>query len=172
MNVDWDSVKKDLLDFVVTSVDEYLSYDPDSTFYAFALTIDFDHLEVNLALNTNEKHELILKQYYADDEHMNLQKKFDIKYNPGDWEGATFATKYLTDSQTFDEFARKASAEEEHLENQSFRETAWYVLKEFVKTESYKAIPKIQPFVAYVIDHDEEVEDALNLAREAGTSEL
>ena len=45
-------------------------------------------------------------------------------------------------------------------------------LKKFVDTNEYESIPKVRPFVAFVIDHDEEVEDALRLAKEAGTSEL
>ncbi|QEU58845.1 hypothetical protein KDRO_B01100 [Kluyveromyces lactis] len=171
MDIDWEIAHHELLQFLIYEVKEYLSFDPNSTFYALALDIEFDHLRVSIALNTIAKHEHILKQYYLGEE-TNSEEKFNIKYNTGDWEGGIFANKFLVDSETFDNFTRVASDEQVEIVNAKFRATAWSVLKEFVETNEYESIPKVRPFVAFVIDHDEEVEDALRLAKEAGTSEL
>lgn len=159
-----DRIKRQILDFTIHSVEDFLTKNPNTEFYAFA----FDcNAEVNLCFNTEIEFQKTLDYYQTGEYSQNYKSEKDIKnlkYNTGDWEYQCFDTVYVLSeselesifSQLPDDDYKSWNLFSHHLLD-LFSES----LIEFTQTETYAKIPKTKDFIAFCIDHDEEVEDAI-----------
>lgn len=109
-------------------------------------------------MNTIEEFEKTLqwyqKKYETYDQEENI---LDLRYNPGDWE--------YTDISQVDLFSEEelSAKYQDDIEKQceeimNFCED---ILRDFKKTDVFEKIPKTSDFIAFCIDHDEDVKEAL-----------
>ena len=160
-------IKKQLLDFTVKSVDNFLNEHPNLEFYSFAYDCNAEYAEINLCFNTETEFEKTLKHYQTGKFSKHYQSEEEInalKFNTGDWEYQCFETlNVLTDddlTKIFNDIPEDDyKSWKEFVGNllEFFCET----LLDFSKTETFKKIPKTDNFLAFCIDHDEDFEDAI-----------
>jgi hypothetical protein len=160
-------IKKQLLNFTVNAVENFLNEHSNLEFYSFAYDCNAEYAEINLCFNTKTEFEKTLKQYQTGRFSMNYQSEEDInglKFNTGDWEYQCFETlNVLTD----DELTKILNdfPEDDYKSWNEFVETLREIICEtlldFSKTETFIKIPKTDNFIAFCIDHDEDFEDAI-----------
>mgnify|MGYP000867196279 CR=1 FL=1 len=159
------NIKNDIVSFAITETEKFLTEKSGEVFYAFAFDLNAAYGEVNLCFNTEEYFQKILKYYQNQSDshvyHSNEEIK-SLKYNTGDWEYQCFSTIYPIDETYL-----------EKLYHTSYKDGSYshvltkiiHIFSEsltlFKQTETYKKIPKTEDFIAFTIDHDEDVEDAL-----------
>ncbi len=160
------AIKQTLLAFTVDKVEQFLRENPELIFYAFAYDCNAEYAEVNLCFNTQQDFEnsLIESQAKYPCDYLLDSQITDFKYNIGNWAFQCFESiQLLTENQLTDLFD---SLPEDNYQSwhrvvaelmQLFDEC----LLEFLKSDSFKKIPKTQDFIAFSIDHDEEVEVAI-----------
>jgi hypothetical protein len=152
-------MKKTIVDFAVLGVERFLQEHPGLEFYAFAFDCNAEYGEVNLCLNTETCFSRTLDDYPREKDINRL------KYNTGDWEYQCFDTLYVLSDEQLDEIFQSMPEDDyqtwqtfvEHLRT-LFTEALW----EFTQTPAYQNIPKTQDFMAFCVDHDENIDDAWN----------
>ena len=162
-----EKVKKQIIDFAVQGVENFLKENPNLEFYAFAFDCNAEDAGVSLCLNTESDFQKSLKdyqngefpEYYQSDENIN-----DLKFNTGDWEYQCFDTLDVFTNEELQEIFDELPDDDykswqEFVNNllELFTES----LVEFTKTETYRKIPKSRDFLAFCIDHDEDFEEAM-----------
>ena len=160
-------IKKQLLDFTVNSVDNFLNEHPNLDFYSFAYDCNAEYAEINLCFNTETEFEKTLKHYQTGEFSKHYQSEEDIndlKFNTGDWEYQCFETlNVLTDDELTKIF--NDLPEDDYKSWNEFvgnlLEIFCETLIEFTNTETFKKIPKTDNFLTFCIDHDEDFEDAI-----------
>lgn len=161
--------KKELLPLLEKAVETFLDQHPDLRYYCFALDCNADYAEINLCLNTEEAFARTLQRYqsgpyaesYRDEEAVR-----SLRYNPGDWEYQCFATFYALEEKELE--ARYGEDDEALLaEMTAFNRD---LLRRLMKTDAFRRIPKTEGFRALCIDHDEDVDDALDRAERDAAS--
>jgi len=134
-------IKAEILRFTTVEVEQFLLAHPDKTFYAFAFDTHAEYAELNLCFNTEVDFQQRLAYYQSGEFAASYQSPEaiqELKFNTGDWEYQCFSTCYLLSGAVFTE-----------------------CLVQFTQTEVYQAIPKTDGFMAFSIDHDEDVADML-----------
>lgn len=161
-------LKSQLLDFTINAVETFLKEHPNVEFYAFAFDCNCEYAEVNLCFNTEKDFKITLNSYQSGNYAKKYQKQEainELKYNTGDWkyqcfEGINLITEHeldlilgenpdLDDYKSWKKFIKSL--------NELFSEC----LIDFSKTETFHKIPKTKDFLAFSIDHDEELKDAI-----------
>ncbi|MCL1088573.1 DUF4303 domain-containing protein [Shewanella profunda] len=161
------SVKQDVVAFAVSEVEKFLEEHPDKIFYAFAFDCNAEYAEVNLCFNTENDFQRRLLEYQSGswaDSYQTDEEIRDLKFNTGDWEYQCFSTIYAVAEDVLNEI-QNALPDDDY--------TAWEKLVQeivalfsaclilFKQTETYKRIPKTADFIAFSIDHDQDVSDIL-----------
>jgi hypothetical protein len=163
--LDRPQLKKTIVEFATRGVQKFLQEHPGLVFYAFAFDCNAEYAEINLCLNTENDFSKSLLYYQAKNSK-NYQSEEDIrdlKFNTGDWEYQCFDTLYvLTEKQL--NMILQTMPEDDYQTWQTFAQDLILLfteaLNEFSQTGVYKDIPKTADFVAFCIDHDEDLEDA------------
>lgn len=165
-----ESVKQQVLAFTIAETERFLAQHPNLVFYAFAYDINAEYGELNLCLNTEEDFANTLAYYqngeFADN-YTQASQIIDLKYNTGDWEHQCFACLYPIEEATFAQIYATVDDPASLCEPlaaeilQLFNEC----LEAFKLSPTYAKINKTANFIAYSIDHDEEVEDAFARAQ-------
>ena len=109
-------------------------------------------------MNTIEEFEKTLqwyqKKYEIYDQEENI---LDLRYNPGDQE--------YTDISQVDVFQEEelAAKYQDDIDKQceEIMDFCEDILRDFKKTDVFEKIPKTSDFIAFCIDHDEDVKEAL-----------
>jgi hypothetical protein len=165
--LEYPSLKKTIIEFAVRGVQNFLQEHPSLLFYAVAFDCNAEYAEINLCLNTEENFAKVLNDYQTNypQKYQNEEDIRGLRYNTGDWAYQCFDTIYvLTDEQLNSIF--QAMPDDDYQTWQTFVGDLLILfteaLRDFTQTEAYKSIPKTKDFIAFCIDHDEEVEDALN----------
>jgi hypothetical protein len=162
-----EEIKKKILDFTVRGVESFLTENPDLEFYAFAFDCNAEYTEINLCFNTEEDFDETLKYYQKGKYAQYYQTERDIeelKYNTGDWEYQCFETMFVFTEKELNEIFREFPDDNYESWNEfvrHFLEVCTECIIEFVTTETYKKIPKTKDFIAFCIDHDESIEEAM-----------
>lgn len=169
MELDWENSKHDVVKFLEQSIDHFLTVYDGEPFYALALDIETEYLEINIKTHSNSQFDFIIEHYYH--QRCNEEERKEIKYNPGDWEHGWVDTKYLVESRTYEEFIRSCSDQQFLSLEHDFKEMVWKALKDYKLTSSYQRIPKTKDYISFVITHEEDVFDALARAQKEGTAE-
>jgi len=162
-----EKVKKQIIDFAVQGVENFLKENLDLEFYAFAFDCNAEYAEVNLCLNTESDFQETLKDYQNgkySKYYKSEQEIKDLKFNTGDWEYQCFDTLYIFTDKELTEIFNELPDDDykswkEFVNN--LLELCTESLVEFTKTETYKRIPKSKDFVAFCIDHNEDFEQAM-----------
>jgi hypothetical protein len=162
-----EKVRKQIIDFAIQGVENFLKENPKLEFYAFAFDCNAEYAEVNLCFNTEQDFQKTLKHYQSGDFAEQYQSEEDIKelkFNTGDWKYQCFDTLYVfTDeelSEIFNEFPDDDyKSWKEFVKN--LLDLCTESLVEFTKTETYTKILKTRDFAAFCIDHDEDIEQAM-----------
>ncbi len=162
-----ETIKRQIIDFATQGVERFLKENPDLTFYAFAFDCNAEYAEVNLCLNTEQAFADTLKDYQEGEFSENYQSQEeirDLKYNTGDWNYSCFESLYVYDEKELDEIFWEMP-DDDYQSWQKFANNLLELftesLVEFTKTETYRKIPKTNDFLAFCIDHDEDVEQAM-----------
>ncbi|MGB4812623.1 MAG: DUF4303 domain-containing protein [Methylophilaceae bacterium] len=159
-------IKKQLLNFTQNAVDQFLKDNPTLEYYGFAYDCNAEYAEVNLCFNTENYFEKTLTEYQSKypDSYKSEGEIKSLKFNPGDWEYQCFDTFYvLTDEELTKIFGEMP--EDDYLSWNEFVEKLFKIfcecLIDFTNTESFKKIPKTKGFHIFCIDHDENLDIAL-----------
>lgn len=94
----------------------------------------------------------------------------DLKYNTGDWAYQCFDTISILSDEQLEEMFQAIPANDEQIWKTFVSDLLLLfteALHDFTSTEVYKKIPKTTDFIAFCIDHDESVEDALNRMKDS-----
>jgi hypothetical protein len=161
-----EKVKKQIVDFAIQGVGNFLKENPNLEFYAFAFDCNAEYAEVSLCLNTKLDFQKTLKDYqkkypesYQSEEDIN-----ELKFNTGDWEYQCFDTlEALTNEQLQEKFDELPDDNYESWKEfvNNLLELFTESLVEFTKTETFDKIPKSKDFIAFCIDHDEDFGEAM-----------
>ena len=162
-----EKVKKQIIDFAVQGVENFLKENPNLEFYAFAFDCNAEYAEVNLCLNTESDFQKTLKgyqkveylKYYQSEEGIK-----ELKYNTGDWDYQCFETLYVFNDEELDKISQEMPDDDYETWNKfviELLELFTESLMDFTKTETFSKIPKTEDFIAYCIDHDEDVDTAI-----------
>lgn len=167
MYFDRDKIKQQLLEFTIQAVEKFLKEHPELEFYAFAYDCNAEYAEVNLCLNTQDQFKKTLHQYQSNefsDHYQTIEQINTLKFNTGDWKYQCFDTIYILDDPQLNDIYGELP-EDDGQSWHEFVESLMLLfsesLLEFTQTDTYKAIPKTQDFIAYAIDHDEDFNDAI-----------
>ena len=163
MYFDRDKIKQQLLEFTIQTVEKFLKEHPELEFYAFAYDCFARYAQVGLCFNTIEEFDETLQrsqehypQYSQTAEQIN-----EIKYCMGGWEFQGFDMIFV---QQIDDIYDQLPEDDEQSKNE-FIESVMILFSEaileFTQTDTYKAIPKTQDFIAYAMDHDENFTDII-----------
>ncbi|MBC1533478.1 DUF4303 domain-containing protein [Listeria seeligeri] len=93
---------QNIINFVINSVEKFLSGNPDLTFYAFAFDCNVEDAEINLCLNTEEAFFETLAFYQSGkfaEQYQTEERMQDLKYNTGDWKYQCFETFYVLNEE-------------------------------------------------------------------------
>ncbi len=160
-------VKKEVLAFAELRVGHFLAVYPQKVYYAFAFDCNAEYGEINLCFNTETDFQDTLADYrsgpYAD-AYLTEEAVIDLRYNTGDWEYQSIDTLYPISQLELDEIANELT--DDNLESwksviQKILSLFEDSLSLFKQTDTYKQIRKTDDFIAFCIDHDEEVLEAL-----------
>ena len=149
--------KKKLFDFTISGCSEFLDKNPEETFYAFAYDCNAEYCEVNLCFNTEESFQKTLKHYKNGpykEQYDTENSVLSLRYNTGDWKYQCFETLYFETEENM----KRLYGENLELQISEVMKMCQEVLEEFKMTNLYKKIPKTIDFIAYCIDHDDEIE--------------
>ncbi|MCT6516569.1 DUF4303 domain-containing protein [Proteus vulgaris] len=160
-----EKIKNDIVSFAITETEKFLTDKCSEVFYAFAFDLNAAYGEINLCLNTEEYFQKTLNYYQNKSGGNNYHSQDEInnlKYNTGDWEYQCFGTIYPINETYLEQLYQKS------YEDGSYPHVLTRIIQIFSEcltlfkqTETYKKIPKSEDFIAFTIDHDEDVEDAL-----------
>ncbi|ODQ05927.1 MULTISPECIES: DUF4303 domain-containing protein [Enterobacterales] len=160
-----EKIKNDIVSFAITETEKFLTDKCSEVFYAFAFDLNAAYGEINLCLNTEEYFQKTLNYYQNKSGGNNYHSQDEInslKYNTGDWEYQCFGTIYPINETYLEQLYQKS------YEDGSYPHVLTRIIQIFSEcltlfkqTETYKKIPKTEDFIAFTIDHDEDVEDAL-----------
>lgn len=158
-------IKEQILTQFNTDLDGFLNESPNKNFYALAFTCNYEYAEILLSLNTEEEFQETLADYQVEyPQTYNKESEIlELKYNTGDWENMDISGFYvMTEEEMIERYGD--DLEEQIQEMEQFCKE---VLTEFCQTDIFKKIPKTENFIAYCIDHDQDVieaiEEAINL---------
>ena len=164
--IDNAQLKQAIVAFSIQGVERFLQANPGLEFYAFAFDCNAEYGEINLCLNTEEDFSTTLERYRTEypDRYQNAEYVRDLRYNTGDWEHQCFDTLHVFTHEELDAIFR-SMPEDDDLSWQRFVEHLLMLfteaLRDFTQTEAYRNIPKTPSFMAFCIDHDEDVDAAL-----------
>ena len=163
MYFDRDKIKQQLLEFTIQAVEKFLKEHPELKFYAFAYDCFARYAQVGLCFNTIEEFDETLQRYqkgYPED-YQTVEEINEIKYCMGDWEFLGFDMFY---DPLLNDIYDQLPEDDEQSKNE-FIESVMILFSEaileFTQTDTYKAIPKTQDFIAYAMDHDENFTDII-----------
>ncbi|KAF2079410.1 DUF4303 domain-containing protein [Flavobacterium sharifuzzamanii] len=159
-------LKKQLIDFTIQGVAEFLKNNSSLEFYAFAYDCNAEYAEVNLSFNTMEDFNETLKDYqngrfsenYKTDEAIK-----NLKYNTGDWEYLCFDSINVLTEEELNKIYNDFPDDDYKSWNifvEELMELFCESLIEFRNSKVYRSIPKSKDFISFCIDHDEDFEDA------------
>lgn len=162
---------KSIVEFAINAVEKFLEGNPDLTFYAFAFDCDVEDAEINLSLNTEKSFSETLVMYQAGkyaDQYQTAERIQDVKYNTGDWTYQCFDTFYVLSGEELTAKFNEIYPNEVDDDYHAWVSFTKELLEEFTKsliafseTNTFKKIPKTADFQFFCIDHDEELETAL-----------
>ena len=170
-----EKIKKQIIDFTIKGVEDFLQENPDLEFYAFAFDCNAEYAEIGLCFNTETSFQEILKSYqkgeFAEYYKAEVSKHYkteegikSLRYNTGDWDYQYFDSINVFSNQELDKISNEFPDDnyeswEKFVSNllELFTES----LVEFAKTETYAKIPKTKDFISFCIDHDEDFDDAM-----------
>jgi hypothetical protein len=164
--IDKNEAKQRILNFTIQGVEKFLNDHSGLTFYAFAYDCNAEYAEVSLCFNTESDFEKTLAHYKSGDYaefYESADQIRELKYNTGDWEYQCFETMHLMGAAELEAIFAQLP-EEEHKSWGAFIEDLMKLFCEtmldFSKSETYTRIPKTKDFVAFCLDHDEDVNTA------------
>lgn len=159
-----EKIKQDVVSFTIEETENFLIKHKGKVFYAFAFDLNAEYGEINLCFNTEDDFSKTLQYYQNANSLHGYSSKEEIqslKYNTGDWEYQCFSTIYPINENVLTTIIQ--SLNDNSLPK--FIEELVQIFSEclilFKQTETYQKIPKTADFIAFTIDHDEEVEEAL-----------
>lgn len=160
-------IKKQLLDFTISSVEHFLNEHPDYQFYSFAYDCNAEYAEINLCFNTENEFKKTLQYYqtgkYAEQYQSEVEIN-DLKFNTGDWEYQCFETINVLTEDELTKIFNDLPADDYKSWNafiENLLEFFCEVLIDFSKTATFNKILKTDHFLAFCIDHDENFEEAM-----------
>ncbi|MDY3595632.1 DUF4303 domain-containing protein [Anaerotignum sp.] len=150
--------KDEVLALLIHDMEKFLHTHSDLQFYALAFDCNAEYANFLVCMNTIEEFEKTLqwyqKKYETYDQEENI---LDLRYNPGDWE--------YTDISQVDVFQEEelAAKYQDDIDKQceEIMDFCEDILRDFKKTDVFEKIPKTSDFIAFCIDHDEDVKEAL-----------
>ena len=150
--------KEEVLALLNCDMEKFLRKHSNLRFYALAFDCNAEYANFLVCMNTTDEFEKKLQWYQKRYENYNQEENIlELRYNPGDWE--------YTDISQVDLFSEEelAAKYQEDIEKQceeimNFCED---ILRDFKKTDVFEKIPKTSDFIAFCIDHDEDVKEAL-----------
>ena len=166
-NWDKELYKKKLLGYTKQAVTDFLTgLDPEDEdeagpFYAFAYDCNAVYGCVLLCMNNEQSFKRTLSNYQKSRFGAKYQSEEGIRglrYNTGDWKYQGFDEIGLLEYEEMGE----AFDKDFNQGRRQFMEMATEALLDFMETDEYKAIPKIENFLAFCIDHDEDLDEALD----------
>ena len=158
-------IKAEILRFTTVEVEQFLLAHPDKTFYAFAFDTHAEYAELNLCFNTEADFQQQLAYYQSGkwaESYQSPEAIQELKFNTGDWEYQCFSTCYVLSEdelQTIQQSLPEDDFSEWEEIVRQIRAVFNECLVQFTQTEVYQAIPKTDGFMAFSIDHDEDVSD-------------
>lgn len=150
--------KEEVLKKVIHDVEQFLNEHRDSKFYALALDCNTEYATFFVCMNTLEDFAKILEQYQSQHEKYIKEEWIrKLRYNPGDWKyrGIT-EVKLFEEEELIIEYQDDIDRQCEEV--MSFCDE---ILLDFRQTKVFRRIPKTPDFITFCIDHDEDVEGAL-----------
>ena len=166
--MDKTEIKKQLLDFSINGVENFLNEHSDLEFYSFAYDCNAEYGEVNLCFNTEKDFKKTLESYQTGNYADNYQTEEDIKnlkFNTGDWDYQCFDSINILTEEELEEILGEDPEKDDYKSwnefIESLNELFCECLLDFSKTETFKKIPKTNNFIAFCTDHDEDFENAI-----------
>ena len=162
-----DKLKKQIVSFAEKGVKKFLKENPDLEFYAFAFDCNAEYAEINLCFNTEKDFQKTLKHYQDGEFSESYQSEADInelKFNTGDWEYQCFETLHVLNDKELDKISQQMPNDDDETWNEFVNELLELFTEsviDFTKTETFSKIPKTEGFIAFCIDHDEDVDTAM-----------
>lgn len=160
-------IKAEIMRFTTVEVERFLLSHPDKTFYAFAFDTNAEYAELNLCFNTELDFQRCLAYYQSGKwatSYQNPEAIQELKFNTGDWEYQCVSTLYVLSEDEL-QVIQQRLPEDDFSEWEAIvgqiRSIFSECLLQFTQTEVYQAIPKTDDFIAFSIDHDEDVADIL-----------
>lgn len=162
-------IQRQLLQFTCEKTAAFLAEHPSETFYAFTYDCNTEYGQVSLCLNSEEffqeglsRSRAEFPEYYSSEEDIR-----EYRYNTGNWQ-----------YQCFDTFTFIEEDEIDHIHGQidggnidewfaligEFRTMCRETVREFAGNDVFAQIPKTAGFLAYAVDHEESIEEALQHA--------
>ncbi|PIT12832.1 DUF4303 domain-containing protein [Snodgrassella alvi] len=164
-------ISKKILDFSINGVEKFLIQHPELRFYAFAFDCNVEYGEINLCFNTEHAFSKVLNRYQNGDfaeNYRTTEAIYQLRYNTGDWEYQCFDTLYVFSEEELENYFNKLYPNDVNDDYGAWKAFANSLLDlftkqlvEFSKTDIFKKIPKTNDFKFFCIDHDEDIEEAL-----------
>lgn len=161
-------IKAEITRFTNVEVERFLLSHPDKTFYAFAFDTHAEYAELNLCFNTESDFQRCLAYYQSGEWAASYQSPEaiqELKFNTGDWAYQCVSTLYVLSEDELQTIYERLSEDDfskwEDIVRQ-IRSIFAQSLLQFTQTEVYRAIPKTDDFMAFSIDHDQDVSDILS----------
>ncbi len=165
--IDEQKIKEKLLGFTQESVEKFLKNNLSLEFYSFAYDCNAEYAEVNLCFNTEGDFRKTLIRYQTGEFSRYYQTEseiYNLKYNTGNWDYQCFETINVLTEKELNNILEQMP-DDEYKTWLAFSEDLMKIfckcLIDFTQTEIYNNIPKTKDFMAFCIDHDEDIEDAL-----------
>lgn len=150
--------KEKVLSKLVYDMVCFLDEHRDSEFYALALDCNMEYATFLVCMNTPENFASTLKQYQAKYTKYTEEKWIrKLRYNPGDWK-----YRAITEVNLFEEDELTARYQDDiDRQCEEMKSLCNEILCDFRQTEAFERIPKTPDFITFCIDHDEDVDSAL-----------
>lgn len=150
--------KDEVLAVLIRDMEKFLRAHSNLQFYALAFDCNAEYANFLVCMNTTEEFEKALQRYQKKYETYDQEENIlELRYNPGDWE--------YTDISQVDLFQEEelAAKYQEDIDKQceEIIDFCEDILRTFKKADIFKKIPKTSDFIAFYIDHDEDVKEAL-----------
>ena len=150
--------KEEVLKKLVHDVEQFLNKHRDKKFYALALDCNTEYATFLVCMNTPEDFAKVLKTYQAKYEKYTDENWIrKLRYNPGDWEYTA-----ISEVNLFEEEELIAKYQDDiDRQCEEVMSLCEEILLGLRQTEVFGRIPKTLDFINFCIDHDEDVDSAL-----------
>lgn len=157
-------IQERLKEFTIKSVEHFIREHPEKTFNGFAYDCNVEYAEINLCFNTDEYFQNTLRSYQNGSNKRHYLKEENItklRYSVGDWAYQCYDSVDVLSPEELETQTGHLTNEEWSLAMDQLLADCTQTLIDFTQTPTYALIPKTDAFIVLCIDHDEEMDEAI-----------